>query len=214
MLLGNSTHTSQQLSRLDMRKFLIIVWGGLILPVCAGLTAKSLAVESWVEVTVNAAGDRTLVDQNSIQRSEDEVRYWEYRDMRQSGAGSGNRSGLSNGQPVYGMMIYRSVTCDSGESRMQRLVLFNQNREVIRRVNYEDSGGLTQPSIGSSSEAVIDYVCQEPKQEAEANQSSPEQNVSPEATPSPTEPDNQNSPDRLNQDNPRDLRPNRRSGAG
>jgi hypothetical protein len=175
-----------------MRKLLIIVLGSLILPVGEGLTSKSLGAESWVEVTTNAAGDRTLVDQNSIQRAEDEVRYWEYRDMRQSGAGSGNRSGLSNGQPVYGMMIYRSVACDSRESRMQRLVLFNQNREVIRRVNYEDSGGLAQPSIGSSSETVIDYVCeQEPNQEAEANQSPMEQSR-PQATPNRTEPDQDN----------------------
>lgn len=180
-----------------MRKFLIIVLGSLILPVGEGLTSKSLSAESWVEVTTNAAGDRTLVDQNSIQRAEDEVRYWEYRDMRQSGAGSGNRSGLSNGQPVYGMMIYRSVACNSGESRMQRLVLFNQNREVIRRVNYEDSGGLAQPSIGSSSETVIDYVCEQEPQEAEANQNPSLEQARPQATPNRTEP-NQNNPEQAN----------------
>ncbi|MFM7424576.1 MAG: surface-adhesin E family protein [Elainella sp.] len=132
----------------------------LNLIVCTSLLTLPLAAraaESWVEVTVNAAGDRTLVDQNSIQRNQDEVRYWEYRDMRQSGG----RSELNSSQPVYGMMIYRSVACESGESRMQRLVLFNQNREVIRRINYEETGGVVQPTVGDSAEAVIRYVCEQ-----------------------------------------------------
>lgn len=144
----------------------------LNLIVCTSLLALPLAAraaESWVEVTVNAAGDRTLVDQNSIQRNQNEVSYWEYRDMRQSGG----RSELNSNQPVYGMMIYRSVTCDSGESRMQRLVLFNQNREVIRRINYEERGGVAQPTVGDSAEAVIRYVCEQ--QPALTPESSPGQ---------------------------------------
>jgi hypothetical protein len=109
-----------------------------------------------VEVAVNAAGNRTLVDQNSIQRTETDLRYWEYRDMRQS-----NSYQTTGSQPAYGMMIYRSVTCESGESRMQRLVLFNQNREVIRRISYEAAGGRLQPKTDGS-EAATRYVCGSP----------------------------------------------------
>jgi len=117
---------------------------GSLLPV-------ALAAENWVEVAVSATGERTLVDQNSIQRTETDLRYWEYREQS-------NNRGTEATQPVYGMMIYRSVTCDSGESRMQRLVLFNQNREVIRRINYEESGGRLQPKA-TNADAAIRYVC-------------------------------------------------------
>ncbi len=116
----------------------------------------AIAAENWVEVTVNSVGDRILIDQNSIQRNNNEVRYWEYQDKRQSRNAT---TDVVGDQPVYGMMIYRSVDCVSGSSRMQRLVLFNQNREVIRRINYEDSGGVSQPMTGSSTETVTQYVC-------------------------------------------------------
>lgn len=117
------------------------------------LTPAVFAAANWVEVATTAAGDRTLVDQNSIQRTESDLRYWEYRDLRQA-----NSRQPAAGQVVYGMMIYRSVICESGESRMQRLVLFNQNRQVIRRVSYEETGGQLQPKT-SSAEAAIRYVC-------------------------------------------------------
>jgi hypothetical protein len=120
-------------------------------------TPMALAAESWVEVLVNPAGDRILVDQNSIQRKDNEVRYWEYRDRRQA---QNRGAEQADNQPVYGMMIYRSVDCASGTNRMQRLVLFNQNQQVIRRVNYESTGGLSQPSQSSDTEAVVKYVCE------------------------------------------------------
>lgn len=118
------------------------------------VSAPVLAAEAWVEVS--ETGDRILVDQNSIQRTDDQVRYWEYRDVQQA-----RNSELAGDQPVYGMMIYRSVNCSSRQSRMQRLVLFNQNREVIRRINYEENGASPQPMNGSSSEAAIEYVCKQ-----------------------------------------------------
>lgn len=131
-------------------KLLNVVFLGML----AWLPTAVWAAENWVEVSVGPTGDRTLIDQSSIQRTESDLRYWEYRDMRQS-----NNRRTEGNQPVYGMMIYRSVTCESGESRMQRLVLFNQNREVIRRVNYEESGGRLQPKA-SGAEAAIRYVCE------------------------------------------------------
>jgi len=114
------------------------------------------ATEAWVEVTTNAVGDRFLVNQNSIERSQDTVRYWEYRQFQQP-----NNAFLAFDveQPVYGVMIYRSVDCTSNVERTRRLVIFDQNRQVIQRVNYDDSGSLTQPRAGSSAAQVIRYVC-------------------------------------------------------
>jgi hypothetical protein len=115
------------------------------------------AAEAWVEVTVSSSGDRVLVDRNSIQRSEETVHYWEYRDLRQSRNASRE---IVGDQPVYGMMIYRSVDCEAKVGRMQRLVIFNQNREVIRRVNYEASNAVNLPIQGSNAEAVLKFVCE------------------------------------------------------
>jgi hypothetical protein len=131
--------------------------------ILAGAVTSSLvylplahAAEAWVEVAVSSSGDRVLVDQNSIQRSEENVRYWEYRDLRQSR----NASRQVGNQPVYGMMIYRSVDCEAKVGRMQRLVIFNQNREVIRRVNYEETNAVDLPIQGSNAEAVLEFVCE------------------------------------------------------
>jgi hypothetical protein len=110
----------------------------------------------WVEVAVNAVGDRFLVDQNSIERSENTTRYWEYRQFKQA-----NNAFLDFEveQPVYSVMIYRSLDCASGVERTRRLVIFDQNRQVIQRVNYGDNGSLTQPTVGSSAAKVVRYVC-------------------------------------------------------
>lgn len=113
------------------------------------------ATEAWVEVSITSTGDRVLVDQNSIQRTEEKVHYWEYRDLRQSRHAS--RQAVE--QPVYGMMIYRAVNCRNQVGRVERLVIFNQDREVIRRVNYGESDAVDLPMQGSQSEAVLKFVC-------------------------------------------------------
>jgi hypothetical protein len=125
--------------------------GGLLVYAPLGMAA-----EAWVEVSVNSVGDRVLVDQNSIRRTDNQVRYWEYRELRRT-----DSTGLTSNQPVYGMMIYRSVDCDASTSRVQRLVLFNQNRQVIRRINYEETGGLSQSMLGSAAEAAVRFVCEQ-----------------------------------------------------
>ena len=114
------------------------------------------ATENWVLVTTNSVGDRFLVDENSIERNESGVRYWQYRDFQQP-----NNAILDFqvDQPVYGVMFYQSSNCASGTERTQRVVAFNQNREVIRRVNYEEDAALSQPVEGSSSAATLKFVC-------------------------------------------------------
>ena len=116
----------------------------------------ALADPDWHEVTVNGVGDRFLVDRNSIQTNQNNVWYWEYRDFRQP-----NNAFLEEDieEPVYGVMIYRSVDCTSRVGRQRRLVIFGRNRQVIQRINYDDAGSLSQPGSGSSADAVFDYVC-------------------------------------------------------
>ena len=114
------------------------------------------AAEAWVEVTVNAVGDRFLVDQNSIERSENTVRYWEYREFKQA---NNMFLDFEVEEPVYSVMIYRSVDCASRVERTRRLVIFDRNRQVIQRVNYDDNGSLAQPMAGSSAANVIRHVC-------------------------------------------------------
>jgi hypothetical protein len=133
-----------------------VIWAGAVTGSLVHLPLAQ-AAEAWVEVAVSSSGDRVLVDQNSIQRSEENVRYWEYRDLRQSRNASRQTVGS---QPVYGMMIYRSVDCDARVGRMQRLVIFNENREVIRRVNYEETNAVDLPIQGSNAEAVLKFVCE------------------------------------------------------
>ncbi|MBD3886484.1 hypothetical protein IFO70_32930 [Phormidium tenue FACHB-886] len=130
-------------------------------------SSRVKAAEEWVEVTVNAVGDRFLVDQNSIERSENTIRYWEYRQFKQA-----NNAFLDFEveQPVYGVMIYRSLDCTSGVERTRRLVIFDQNRQVIQRVNYDDNGGLTQPMAGSSAAAVVRYVCTQQQTQQQTQQ--------------------------------------------
>ncbi len=129
----------------------------MVTPVGIGLGYSGVqAAEAWVEVTTNAVGDRFLINPDSIERSQNTVRYWEYRQFKQP-----NNAFLAFEveQPVYGVMIYRSVDCTSGVERTRRLVIFNQERQAIQRVNYDDNGSLTQPTAGSSAAQVIRHVC-------------------------------------------------------
>ncbi|HEY9698506.1 MAG TPA: surface-adhesin E family protein [Trichocoleus sp.] len=121
-----------------------------------GYASAAPAAENWVLVTTNSVGDRFLIDQNSIERNENSVRYWQYRDFQQP-----NNAILDFqvDRPVYGVMFYQSSDCQSGTERLWRVVAFDQNRQVIRRVNYEENGALSQPNEGSSAAAVLKFAC-------------------------------------------------------
>ena len=116
----------------------------------------AFAQVQWTEVTTNAVGDRFLVDQNSIQVNGSNVWYWQYREFRQP-----NNAFVEEeiAQPVYGVMLYQSADCTSGVERLRRLTVFGQNRQVLQRFNYDESGSLSQPQPGSSANAVLRYVC-------------------------------------------------------
>lgn len=116
----------------------------------------AVAQGQWTEITTNAVGDRFLVDQNSIEVNGNNVWYWQYRDFRQP-----NNAFVQEdiSEPIYGVMLYQSVDCTSGVERLRRLTVFGQNRQVLQRFNYGDSGSLSQPQAGSSANAVLRYVC-------------------------------------------------------
>ncbi|HEY9625566.1 MAG TPA: surface-adhesin E family protein [Crinalium sp.] len=132
----------------------------LSLTLLGSLVAYPLSVAAqegnWVEVTRNSVGDRFLVNPTSIESRGGFVWYWEYRDFPQP---NNAIVGLDVGQPVYGVMFYRSTDCDSGATRLRRMVIHDQNRQVLRRVVYNDNGPLTRPAQGSSAEAVVRYAC-------------------------------------------------------
>lgn len=110
----------------------------------------------WTEVAVNDVGDRFLVNRNSIQMRENSVWYWEYRRFQQP---NNAFVGDEIEQPVHAVMLYRSVDCAAGVERLRQQIVYNQNREVIRRFNYGDTGRLTQAMPGSSAIAVLQFVC-------------------------------------------------------
>jgi hypothetical protein len=116
----------------------------------------SLAQESWVEVTTNGVGDRFLVNPDSIQNRTGFVWYWEYRDFRQP-----NDAFVTTtlDQPVYGVLLQRSVDCSAGVTRLRRMIVHTRGRQVIYRQDYGDNGQLSQPAAGSSAAAVVRYVC-------------------------------------------------------
>lgn len=118
------------------------------------------AQENWTEVTRNDVGDRFMVDRSSIEFKDGIVWYWEYRDFPQP---NNAFVGVEIDQPVYGAMLYRSVDCASGVSRLRRMVIHGRDRQVIQRVNYDDAGRLAQPQSGSSAAAVLRFVCEQPQ---------------------------------------------------
>lgn len=129
------------------------------------------AQPSWQEVTVNSVGDRFLVDQNSIQSRGNSIWYWEYRDFRQP-----NNAFVEETiqEPVYGVMLYRSVDCAAGIARARQLIVHTRERKEVQRFNYGDTGYLAEPRPGSSDAAVLDYVCerQQPAPQSEASSES------------------------------------------
>ncbi|MGG6298172.1 surface-adhesin E family protein [Leptolyngbya sp. AN02str] len=122
---------------------------------------------TWVEVTRNAVGDRFMVERDSIDLRDDVVWFWEYRDFPEP---NNAFVGVELEQPVHGAMLYRSVDCVSGVSRLRQMVVHNRERQVIQRFNYGNAGQLAQPQSGSSAAAVLSFVCE---------QSQPEPNSAP-----------------------------------
>ncbi|MBE9181238.1 hypothetical protein IQ268_22000 [Oculatella sp. LEGE 06141] len=118
--------------------------------------APGAIAQEWTEVTVNAVGDRFLVDQASIQPQANSVRYWEYRDFRQP-----NNAFVEEeiDEPVYGVMLYQSVDCTANVARLRQMVVHGRDRQELRRLNYGNNGSLAQPADGSSASAVLRYVC-------------------------------------------------------
>ncbi|MGB3312343.1 MAG: surface-adhesin E family protein [Nodosilinea sp.] len=130
-----------------------------IIAVFSGSSALAQSAQgSWIEVTSNAVGDRFMVERDSIELKDGIVRYWEYRDFPQP---NNAFVGVEVDQPVYGAMLYRSVDCTGGVSRLRQMIVHGPERQVIQRINYADAGPLAQPQPGSSAAAVLSFVCEQ-----------------------------------------------------
>ena len=114
----------------------------------------------WESVTQNSAGDRFLIDTSSIQRKADSVFYWEYREFPQP-----NNAFLEESvdRPVHGVVLNWSANCTSKTQRLRQVTAYDQDRKVIKRFSYGESGSLVQLRPGSSASKVLDYACDPPK---------------------------------------------------
>lgn len=132
-----------------------------MIPVISASSALAQPTQAdWFEITRNAVGDRFMVERSSIELRDGIVWYWEYRDFPQP---NNAFIGVEIEQPVYGAMLYRSVDCASGVSRLRRVVVYDRERQVIQRINYNDEGPLAQPQEGSSAATVLSFVCEQPQ---------------------------------------------------
>lgn len=118
-------------------------------------TPAVLAAE-WVSVAVNPVGDRFLIDKSSIQRKDDTVWYWEYREFPEA-----NNAFLEESvdQPVHGVVLSWSANCASKTQRLRQITAYTQDRKMIRRFSYGEQGSLSQPRTGSSTAKVLAYAC-------------------------------------------------------
>jgi hypothetical protein len=120
-----------------------------------GSTLPAGAVQ-WVKVTENAVSDRFFVDVSSIQRKGSTVSYWEYREFKEP-----NNALLETNvdKPVYGVVMRWALDCSQQTQRLERLNAYDKSRQIIRKFNYGTKGTLAQPQPGSSSFAVLNFVC-------------------------------------------------------
>jgi hypothetical protein len=120
-----------------------------------GPTWPALAVE-WVKVTENAVSDRFFVDTSSIQRKGPTISYWEYREFKEP-----NNALLETNveKPVHGVVMRWSLDCNNKTQRLERLNAYDKGRQIIRKFNYGSQGAVAQPQPGSSSFAVLNFVC-------------------------------------------------------
>lgn len=122
------------------------------------LQANSAIAAEWFSVTQNAVGDRFFIDKSSIQRKENTVSYWEYREFPQP-----NNAFLEEtvAKPVHGVVLNWSANCVSKTQQLRQITAYDKERQVIRRLVYGESGASIQPKPGSSTSAVLDLVCNE-----------------------------------------------------
>jgi hypothetical protein len=121
------------------------------------LSPSSAIAAEWVNVTANAVGDRFFVDKSAIQRKDANVWFWEYREFPKP-----NNAFLEEpvDQAVHGVVLNWSANCTSKTQRLRQVTAYTQDRKVIRKFGYGETGNLSQPRAGSSASAVLGYVCE------------------------------------------------------
>jgi hypothetical protein len=128
------------------------------LPVLTGvvlLPTAATAVE-WTKVTENSVGDKFLVDTSAIQRKDNTVFYWEYREF---GVPNNAFLEVELPKPLHGAVSRWSVDCDTKVQRLRRINAYAKDRSLIQKFTYGDPGLTVQSRPGSSVASVIDFVC-------------------------------------------------------
>jgi hypothetical protein len=137
-------------------KYCLSVLAGVVL-----FPTAAPAVE-WTKVTENSVGDKFLVDTSAIQRKDNTVFYWEYREFA-----TPNNAFLEVelSKPLHGAVSRWSVDCDTKVQRLRRINAYAKDRSLIQKFTYGDPGLTVQSRPGSSVASVIDFVCayQSPK---------------------------------------------------
>jgi hypothetical protein len=136
-----------------MKSCLKLVWSGLVSLVL--FPAAAQAVE-WTKVTENSVGDKFFVDTSAIQRRDDTVFYWEYREFVEPNNAFVE---VELPQPLYGVVSRWSVDCGSKVQRLRRINTYAKDRSLIQKFSYPDPGLVVQSRSGSSVHSLIDFVC-------------------------------------------------------
>ena len=103
---------------------------GLAVVVSAVSASSALAQSTqadWVEVTRNSVGDRFMVERNSIEARNGAIWYWEHRSFPEP---NNALVEVELEQPVYSALLYRSVDCVGGVSRLRQIIV---HLELISR---------------------------------------------------------------------------------
>jgi hypothetical protein len=136
----------------------LLLPGLLSLPGLLGLIALPSVANAaeWTKVTENSVGDKFFVDTSAIQRRDDTVFYWEYREFVEPNHAFID---VELPQPLYGAVSRWSVDCSSKVQRLRRINAYAKDRSLIQKFSYADPGLVVQSRSGSSVHSVIEYVC-------------------------------------------------------
>lgn len=92
------------------------------------------------------------VDSTSIKGNERFRYFWESIVL-------GSPSTEITSRPGYSIVSYFSVDCKTFTHRLRTSVWYDQNRQVLDKLEYGEKGKLTQSTPGSVQESALKFVC-------------------------------------------------------
>lgn len=129
--------------------FSSLSWATIVAPQAA------LAAE-WTTVTENAAGDQFLVDTSAIQEQGSTRFYWEFRQFVEP---NNAFIEVALDAPLQGAVVRWAVNCSDKTQRLLRINAYADQRQLIQKFTYGDTGVSVQSRPGSSTYKVGEFVC-------------------------------------------------------